>query len=89
MEAAVRAIGHPARWKLLAVLAEGEALMLTELAQRLGRSPGNVSKQLGYLRRSGVVKVTRRLHHLAPRFSPSPAKEVDFGWFVARFGIKK
>ena len=88
MDRAVRAIGHPLRWRLLAELAKGEPLMLTELAGRVGRSAANVSKQLGFLRSLGVVAVTRRLHHISPRLPQSGNGEVDFGWFVARFGTR-
>jgi len=88
MEAAVYAIGHPLRWKLLAELAEGEPLMVTELAARLRRTVTNVSKQVNYLKSLGVISVTRRLYHISDKFPQPGEKEVDFGYFVARFGVK-
>ena len=89
MEQAVMAIGHPMRWRVLAELAKGEPLMLTELAGRVGRSASNISKQLGYLRTLGVVGMTRRLHHISPQLPQLGNGDVDFGWFLARFGTKR
>ena len=82
------AIGHPTRWKLLATLADGEHLMISELAAAVRRPVPNVSKQMGYLRRLGVVAITRRLHHVSDKFPRLGDKQIDFGWFVARFGLK-
>ena len=82
------AIGHPTRWKLLTELADGDHLMISELAARVRRPIPNVSKQMGYLRKMGVVSITRRLHHLSDKLPRLGDKQIDFGWFVARFGTK-
>ena len=80
--------GGRKRRKLLAELANGEHLMISELAARVRRPIPNVSKQMIYLRKMGVVSITRRLHHLSDKLPRAGDKQVDFGWFVARFGTK-
>ena len=88
LERATAAVGNAVRWKILAALAAGEPLMVSEVAARVGLSPTATSKTLIYLRRLGVVEMTRRLHHLARKL-PQPAPyQVDFGYFVARFDVK-
>src|SRR5829696_5585799 len=88
LESCTWAIGSPTRWKLLAALADGESLMVTELAARVRKSPTAISKQMIHLRNLGVVEVTRRLCHLSGRLKRLGERKVDFGYFVACFGLK-
>jgi len=49
-----KALGHPARIRILELLAEGEQ-SVTELMPELGLEPSNLSQQLAVLRRAGMV----------------------------------
>jgi len=49
-----KALGHPARIRILELLAEGEQ-SVTELMLELGLEPSNLSQQLAVLRRAGMV----------------------------------
>jgi predicted transcriptional regulator len=79
---------HPTRWRILEVLAEGEPMMVKELARRVGKAPHLVQKVLASMREIGVVIVWQgRLNHLAPEFRPQPGtKDIDLGHCVLRFG---
>lgn len=81
-----KAMSDPIRWAVLAELSSGEPRMVKELAQKLGRSPGNLSKHMTVLRRAGVVTVGRgRLYSIPPQFlaGVSPG-HVDFGHCLLR-----
>ena len=82
----VRAIGHPLRWRILAELAAGEPLMVTELAQRLGVPRDKASKHLAVLRRAGAVAVGRgRLYQIPPgHLAAADARHVDYGHCLLR-----
>jgi len=49
-----KTLGHPARIRILELLAEGEQ-SVTELMPELGLEPSNLSQQLAVLRRAGMV----------------------------------
>src|SRR3954468_20867393 len=59
LEALAQALQHPARWRLLAQLAGGEALMVLELAERTGAQREATSKHLIWLRQAGLVTKQR------------------------------
>jgi len=88
LEDATAAIGNATRWKILAALAEGEPLMVADVAARVGLSPTSASKQLMYLRSLGAVGITRRLHHISKKLPQPRPNQIDFGYFVARFDVK-
>jgi DNA-binding transcriptional ArsR family regulator len=54
--AALKALSHPLRVRLLATLREGGAATATELAQRLGTESGSTSYHLRVLARYGFVE---------------------------------
>ena len=63
-----KALGHPARIRVLEVLSEGER-SVGELQPLVGIESSHLSQQLGILRRAGLV-TTRKdgaLGHLRPR----------------------
>lgn len=82
----VTAVGDPLRWAILAELADGEPLMVKEIAQRLGRKPSIVSKHLAVLRAAGAVVQGRgRLYQIPPHFRIAPdQRHVDFGHCLLR-----
>ncbi|HLF99766.1 MAG TPA: metalloregulator ArsR/SmtB family transcription factor [Acidimicrobiia bacterium] len=53
-----RALAHPARIRVLEVLAEGER-SVSEIQPLVGIEPSHLSQQLGVLRRAGLV-ITRK-----------------------------
>ncbi len=81
VEALARVLGDPGRWAILRELAKGEALPVQELASRVGRSAGMVSKHMAMMREAGlVVAGYGRLYQLAPAMRPAPgATMVDLG----------
>ncbi|MFY2861894.1 ArsR/SmtB family transcription factor [Mycobacterium sp. THU-M104] len=54
----VKTLGHPARIRVLALLASGDN-SVTELLPEVGLESSNLSQQLGVLRRAGVVDARR------------------------------
>lgn len=62
------AISDANRWRILGELANGDAVMVNELAQRIGRSDTATSKHLAVLRDTGLVEVNRRLYKIPERF---------------------
>ncbi|MEO7932013.1 MAG: helix-turn-helix domain-containing protein [Chthoniobacterales bacterium] len=71
--------GDATRWRMIAELAKGEPLMVSELATRLGRSPGLISKHIARLREAGLVEVGRaRLYNIPSRFLRTPGV-ADYG----------
>ena len=73
------ALGDVTRWRIVATLAAGESLLVSELATRLGRSPDMISKHLARLRTAGIVEVGRaRLYNIPARFMRTPGV-ADFG----------
>jgi len=82
----VTALGDPLRWAILAELADGEPLMVKEIAERVGRKPSITSKHLAVLRGAGAVVQGRgRLYQIPPHFRVAPDKRhVDFGHCLLR-----
>ncbi len=73
------ALSDAMRWRILMALAEGEPLMVNELATRLGASSSLISKHLGRMRKMGVVEQVRgRLYRIPPAYLPKRGL-VDFG----------
>lgn len=80
------AIGDPVRWRILSELSAGEPLMVVEIAERIGRDAGLVSKHLAVLRKAGLVVSGRaRLYQIPLQFLPSPGQRVvDYGHCLLR-----
>ncbi len=85
------AISHPARWQMLQELSAGEALMVSELAQRAGCSDDMAGKHLATMRRAGLVVQGRgRLYQIAKHHLPTPGEPVvDFGHCVLRLNTAR
>lgn len=81
LRALSKALGEPARWKLLLELAKGDAMPVKELARRCGRSPDMASKHLIVLKEAGlVVRKYNRIYQLADGIRPAPgATHMDLG----------
>ena len=73
------ALGDVTRWQIVALLAAGEPLLVSEIAAKLGRDAGLISKHLARLREAGVVTAGRaRLYQIPPMFLQTPGI-ADFG----------
>jgi hypothetical protein len=61
--------------------------MVKEMAAKLKRSPGNLSKHMTILRQAGLVTVGRgRLYSIPPHFLVNTVQgHVDFGHCLLRF----
>lgn len=70
------------RWKILNLLSSGEAMMVKEIAQRLGDAPANVSNHMKMLRSAGMVQVgSGRLYRLSEPYRQDPAtRQIQFGF---------
>jgi predicted transcriptional regulator len=89
-ETLVRAIGTPARCAILGVLSDGQPRMVNEIARLIGRKPVSVSKQLGVLRRAGLVVVNRRLYQVPAQYIAAAEKRhLDFGHCLLRLPDEK
>ena len=53
------ALGDVTRWQIVALLAAGEPLLVGEIAAKLGRDAGLISKHLARLRDKGLVSFRR------------------------------
>ena len=72
------------RWRALRELAKGEALPVSELGRRVGRTANAMSKHMAVMCRVGVAQVGfGRLYGLVPAFRPVAGK-IDFGHCVMR-----
>jgi biotin operon repressor len=80
------ALGNPIRWQILAELATGEPLRISQFAKGLGLGADSTSKHLQTLRDAGIAEFPEnRLYRLPARFMPDPDKwEIDFGHCVIR-----
>ncbi len=83
---AVLSILAPTRWEILRHLADGSALMVSELAERTGYAPSLISKQLAILRKAGIIIAPRARHlEIAPHFIADKTNRLlDFGWCLLR-----
>jgi len=63
--------------------------MVSELAERIGRSPDATSKNIGVLRNAGIVIQGRgRLYQIAPQFlADKENRMLDFGYCVLRMNV--
>lgn len=78
--AITKALGDVTRWRILAELSKGTALMVIELARLVGRSETVVSKQMAVLRKTGAVVIGRgRMYEIPAHFRVEPGV-VDFGY---------
>lgn len=55
---ALKAMGHPLRWKILCTLGDSE-LSVGELVEKIGTSQSNVSQHLDQLRNKNIVRSRR------------------------------
>ena len=85
----LNAIANPIRWRILAELASGDQLMVTELAERTGQSADAISKHMAVLREAHIVVQGRnRLYQLDPRFMADKENRVlDFGYCLLRMNL--
>jgi predicted transcriptional regulator len=78
-------LGNPWRWKMVQILAGGEALSATDVASKLGRDFDGVSKHLRLMRETGVISSKRgedqryEFFHLPKQYLAEPGV-VNFGW---------
>ena len=79
-------LGNTERWIVLRELCKEPALPVSELARRIGRSPGMASQHVAVMVKLGVVKsVYGRMYSLTPAFRPAPGTlEIDFGHCLVR-----
>jgi DNA-binding transcriptional ArsR family regulator len=85
----LHAIADRTRWYILRELAGGEALMVTEIAERIGQSPNVTSKHIGILRKAGIALQSRnRLYTIAPQFLTDKTHRVlEFGYCLLRMNV--
>lgn len=81
------AVASLTRWKMLNAMSDGEGVMVSTLATRIGETPTNVSKHMLLLLKAGLVRVgPGRLYHYTDLSRPDPVtNEVDLGAIVLRF----
>ena len=86
LEVVLFAISSPVRWRILSTLSLGEPLLVVELAERLGRDAGMVSKHLAVLRKAGLVAANRAgLYHIPQPYLPVAGQRVvDLGHCLLR-----
>ena len=80
------AIGDPVRWRILSELSAGEPLMVIEIAERIKRDAGLVSKHLAVLRQAGLVVAGRaRLYQIPKQYLHAPGQRLaDYGHCLLR-----
>lgn len=82
-------LSSPVRWRILRELANGDQLMVVELAERIRQSPDLTSKHMGILRTAGIVIQGRnRLYQIAPPFLADKTERLlDFGCYLLRLSL--
>ena len=86
------AISDKTRWRILQKLsAAGEPLMVTEIAEAIGRKPSAAAKHLAILRKVGITRIGRgRLQQIVPQFLTDPsARVLDLGYLQVRLGLEE
>jgi len=79
------AIGDPLRWQILSELSSGQALMVKEIAGKVGRKPTVISKHLLVLRQAGIVVQERRLYRIPSGFiASSDKRHLELGHCLIR-----
>ena len=93
-----RARGYGALKAILKVLAEDEALTLTEIAQRLGRTPGSTKDYLTWLEDVDLVKVRQKRYSFVDPLlrlwvrlhcHPTPPVEDDLSREVQEYAVSR
>jgi DNA-binding transcriptional ArsR family regulator len=81
LNAFVRAVGHPFRWRMLLELGKGELRSIGELAAVAGCGYDNAGRHLAILKKAGLVEQGRgRLYQMTRRYVPaSGATHLEFG----------
>jgi DNA-binding transcriptional ArsR family regulator len=89
LEKLAEVLSSTVRWRILRELANGDQLMVVELAERIRQSPDLTSKHMGILRTAGVVTQGRnRLYQIAPQFLADKTERlIDFGYCLLRMSI--
>jgi DNA-binding transcriptional ArsR family regulator len=89
LEKLIDVLSSPVRWRILRELANGDQLMIVELAERIRQSPDLTSKHMGILRAAGVVTQGRnRLYQIAPQFLADKTERlIDFGYCLLRMNV--
>lgn len=85
----VEVLSSTVRWRILRELANGDQLMVVELAERIRQSPDLTSKHMAILRTAGVVtQGQNRLYQIAPQFlADKTGRLIDFGHCLLRVSI--
>jgi len=86
LAAVASALGEVKRWRILSELSVGEALMVKELAERIGISADLTSRHLARMRVAGLVVSGRgRLYEIPKKYLPVPGQRiVDYGHCLLR-----
>jgi len=69
---AFKALGHPARMRIVAMLADGE-LCVCQITAVLGVAPSTASAHLAVLRRAGLITEEKRGRWVFYSLAPPPA----------------
>jgi biotin operon repressor len=80
------AIGHPMRWAILKVLADGTGYGVPDLAPLIKCSNSNITKHLQILKNCGIVFRGRgNLYYIVGQYNPNPgAHLLEFGHCILR-----
>lgn len=86
LETVVKILKNRTRWKVLRLLAPGEALPVSVIAKRVGLRPQTMSKHMIILHNHGIVVTGYgHLYTLAPAFRPAPGTlTIDLGHCLIR-----
>jgi len=84
MDAAFRALGDPARRRLLDRLNEHNGLTLTELCEGMGMTRQSVSKHLDVLEAAGLVTTMRRGREKLHYLNAAPISDIAERW-ISRY----
>lgn len=82
----VEVLSSTVPWRILRELANGDQLMVVELAEHIRQSPDLTSEHMAILRAAGVVTQGRnRFHQISPQFLADKTERlVDFGCCLLR-----
>ena len=86
LEKVLTAICNANRWRLLAILADGQGYGVKDLADLLGITYPATFQNVLLLREAGIIVMGRgRLYRIAPQYQPEPGKPVlEFGHCLLR-----
>ena len=86
LETVLTAICNACRWRILAILADGQGYGAPDIAGMLGITYPGAYQHLLILRNAGIIVQGRgRLYRIAPAYQPDPAKRIlDLGHCLLR-----